>query len=193
MLFVVVALGGVWAVSAGGVSPAVATAQAPWLGLVANNEYPHNSVGSFDPVSASFGSDIDVGGDNTWVGVSPDGTRAYANDVYVTHALKVVDLASKSVVDTSQTTSGSQLYGAMAPDGSMAYLSGADNVVPIDLTTSPPTVEAAIAVANASVIAITPDGTTAYVGSGILIRIGGILRRRVRHVQRPPALEHRIG
>ena len=35
--------------------------------------------------------------------------------------------------------------------------------------------------------------STAYVGSGILIRIGGILRRRVRHVQRPPALEHRIG
>lgn len=32
-----------------------------------------------------------------------------------------------------------------------------------------------------------------YVASGIIIRIGGIIRRRVRHVPPPPALEHRIG
>jgi CDP-diacylglycerol--serine O-phosphatidyltransferase len=32
-----------------------------------------------------------------------------------------------------------------------------------------------------------------YVASGILIRLGGIIRRRVRHAPPPPALEHRIG
>src|SRR5438445_11882513 len=32
-----------------------------------------------------------------------------------------------------------------------------------------------------------------YVASGIVIRIGGIIRRRFRHVPPPPALEHRIG
>jgi CDP-diacylglycerol---serine O-phosphatidyltransferase len=34
---------------------------------------------------------------------------------------------------------------------------------------------------------------TAYVGSGIVIRIGGILRRRLRHAPPPPHPEHQIG
>jgi CDP-diacylglycerol---serine O-phosphatidyltransferase len=33
----------------------------------------------------------------------------------------------------------------------------------------------------------------AYVGSGIVIRIGGIIRRRLRHSTRPPAPEHQVG
>jgi CDP-diacylglycerol---serine O-phosphatidyltransferase len=32
-----------------------------------------------------------------------------------------------------------------------------------------------------------------YVASGIIIRIGGIVRRRLRHVPRPPAPEHQVG
>jgi len=34
---------------------------------------------------------------------------------------------------------------------------------------------------------------TSYVASGILIRIGGIVRRRLRHSPHPPAPEHQIG
>jgi CDP-diacylglycerol---serine O-phosphatidyltransferase len=34
---------------------------------------------------------------------------------------------------------------------------------------------------------------TCYVGSGIVIRLGGIVRRRLRHTPRPPAPEHQIG
>jgi len=34
---------------------------------------------------------------------------------------------------------------------------------------------------------------TMYVGSGIVIRIGGIVRRRLRHSPHPPAPEHQIG
>jgi CDP-diacylglycerol---serine O-phosphatidyltransferase len=33
----------------------------------------------------------------------------------------------------------------------------------------------------------------AYVGSGIVIRIGGIIRRKLRHAPRPPAPEHQVG
>jgi CDP-diacylglycerol--serine O-phosphatidyltransferase len=33
----------------------------------------------------------------------------------------------------------------------------------------------------------------AYVGSGIVIRLGGILRRRLRHTPPPPAPEHQLG
>jgi hypothetical protein len=33
----------------------------------------------------------------------------------------------------------------------------------------------------------------AYVGSGIVIRIGGIVRRRLRHGAHPNAPEHQIG
>jgi CDP-diacylglycerol--serine O-phosphatidyltransferase len=32
-----------------------------------------------------------------------------------------------------------------------------------------------------------------YVASGILIRIGGIVRRRLKHTQAPPAAEHQVG
>jgi len=35
--------------------------------------------------------------------------------------------------------------------------------------------------------------STAYVSSGILIRIGGILRRRLRHLPPPAAPEHQVG
>jgi CDP-diacylglycerol--serine O-phosphatidyltransferase len=35
--------------------------------------------------------------------------------------------------------------------------------------------------------------STAYVGSGIAIRIGGAIRRRLRHVQPPSAPEHQVG
>src|SRR5689334_19106780 len=34
---------------------------------------------------------------------------------------------------------------------------------------------------------------TCYVGSGIVIRLGGIIRRRMRHTPPPPAPEHQIG
>jgi CDP-diacylglycerol---serine O-phosphatidyltransferase len=34
---------------------------------------------------------------------------------------------------------------------------------------------------------------TSYVGSGIVIRLGGILRRRLRHPGPPPAPEHQLG
>ncbi|HXB66974.1 MAG TPA: CDP-diacylglycerol--serine O-phosphatidyltransferase [Candidatus Acidoferrales bacterium] len=35
--------------------------------------------------------------------------------------------------------------------------------------------------------------STAYVGSGIAIRIGGIIRRRFKRLPPPPALEHHVG
>jgi CDP-diacylglycerol--serine O-phosphatidyltransferase len=35
--------------------------------------------------------------------------------------------------------------------------------------------------------------SSAYVASGIVIRIGGIVRRRLRHAPPPPAPEHQIG
>jgi len=40
---------------------------------------------------------------------------------------------------------------------------------------------------------VLPLMAAAYVGSGIAIRLGGILRRRLRHAPPPPAPEHQVG
>jgi PKD repeat protein len=154
----------------GSAAPGTARAAAtpPWLGLVANNQSPRNAVATFDPVAGTRGGDIAVSGDNTWVGVSPDAAKAYASLVYPPgeHSLKVIDIASRAVVDRSGATGGNVFWGAVTPDGRTAYLSGSDHVVPIDLTAGPPAVEPAIPLAGAAQLALTPDGRTAWVVSG---------------------------
>ncbi len=40
---------------------------------------------------------------------------------------------------------------------------------------------------------VLPALAVAYVGSGIVIRVGGIVRRRLRHAPHPAAQEHQIG
>lgn len=142
-----------------------AAAASPWTGLVANNQYPNDSVTTFDPVTKTTGPNINVGGDTTWVGPSPDGTKAYASTVYPSAALNVIDLATGSVV-SSVSIPGSLYYGAVSPDGTHVYLAGGGTVLPIDVTTSPPTVGSAISVPNTGEVAFSPDGKTAWVATG---------------------------
>src|SRR4051794_8965533 len=66
----------------GGEGLASAAPPPPWLGLVANNESPFDSVRLFDPVALQATANVGVGGDNVWVGVAPDGSAAYAQVVY---------------------------------------------------------------------------------------------------------------
>jgi hypothetical protein len=144
------------------VAPAQAVAAPRWTGLVANNVEPFDSISTFDAGTASFGENIHDGADNTWVGVSPDGTKAYASLVHLFTGLRVIDLSSKTVVDSASTAIAT-FWGAIAPDGKTAYLAGSDKIVPIDLTTSPPTVKTAIPLTGGALVAISPDGGTLYV------------------------------
>jgi YVTN family beta-propeller protein len=142
--------------------PAAASA---WTGLVANNQYPNDSVTTFDPVAKTTGQNINVGGDTTWVGPSPDGTKAYASTVYPSAALNVIDLASNSVT-SSVSIPGSLYYGAVSPDGRHVYLAGGGTVLPIDVSSSPPVRGTAISVPNTGEVAFSPDGQTAWVATG---------------------------
>jgi hypothetical protein len=154
------------------VLPAVATAStASWLGLVANNQYPTNAVGTFDPIAGVAGSPIPVSGDNVWVGPSPDGTRAYALVVYPpgNAGLQVIDLASRSVIAGASANGDphNASWGAISPDGRLAYLTGNNGVMPVDLTTTPVKFGTQIPVPIGSMVAFTPDGKTAYVSSDV--------------------------
>lgn len=160
-----IALLGVLAIGALASAPALADAP-PWTGLVANNESPFDNVGTFDPVAPSFTQNIGVGGDNVWVGPSPDGTRAYALVVYPSPALHVIDLTTDSDVEHATLPNGNLFFGAVSPDGTHAYLAGGGQVVPVDLTKDPPVVGDTIAVQNAALIALSPDGKTAWVTAG---------------------------
>ena len=149
-------------------APSPAVAAPPPLGLAANNQFPFSSVRLFDPLASQPIGNVGVGGDNTWVGVAPDGDAAYAQVVYPSASFWRLDLtATGGPAAVDHVTSGGGLqYGALTPDGTTAYLSGGGSVTPVDLTGAAPSVGTPIALPNAGYLALTPDGGTAFVGVG---------------------------
>src|SRR3954453_1964336 len=157
----------VCALSLGGAARAADPAPPAWIGLVANNQYPFDNTGTFDAQGNTFTGNIGVGGDNTWVGVTPDGTRGLVSVIFPAAKLAVIDPSAGTALDPATgTMPADHDWGAVSPDGTLAYLSGNNSVVPVDLTASPPQIKDPIAVTGAGTIAFLPDGSKAYVTNG---------------------------
>jgi DNA-binding beta-propeller fold protein YncE len=147
---------------------------ASWQALVVNDSSNSDSVTQIDTASALPSATVPAGELPLGIAITPDARTAY-----------VVDVESEELTPLNLTTGApmaeapidladgvalghrrSPNYIAISPDGAKAYISDPSNdqVVPVNLTTTPATVEAAIDVgSNPEGIAFSPDGTTAYV------------------------------
>ena len=113
---------------------------------------------------------IPVGVFPTRVSVTPDGTRCYVANEY-SGSVSVIDNASRTVIATVDVGGNQAVVTAVVvnPNGLHAYAitgrmdSPAATLFVIDTTSN--TVTATVAVGNAPLdVAITPDGSRAYVG-----------------------------
>ena len=110
---------------------------------------------------------ITVGDSAVSIAIAPDGSRAYVTNA-VSEDISVIDLATDEVVATISDLS-IPVYVAVNPTGDRLYVANSvtnGRVEVIDLNTL--TVIATVPVggsAGASAIAVTPDGTRAYIGT----------------------------
>ncbi|MDI1289113.1 MAG: YncE family protein, partial [bacterium] len=117
---------------------------------------------------------INVGLNPNWIAITNDGSTAYVANKG-SSSLTPIDVATNTA-GAAIDLPGPPIELEIAPDGNLAYvaISGSkpeiDQVMPIDLTTSPPTLGQAIKLTPKSQphwIAFTADGQTAYVvGNG---------------------------
>lgn len=173
----------------GGSSPAttaiayVAHSQSHSLSVI--NLPANKTVASIEIGDSSYGSSTTTPSYPTGVAVTPDGTRAYVTDA-VTY-VRAVDTASNSVIATIAAGSNPEAI-AITPDGKSAYVTTIICSVPGCPSNPPPqasvvvidiasnSVKATITIGNLptvqtpgallSGIAISPDGTRAYVSNG---------------------------
>ncbi len=117
---------------------------------------------------------ITVGLNPNWIAITNDGSTAYVANKG-SSSITPIDVASNTAGPAIDLP-GPPIELEIAPDGTLAYVAIAgskpevDEVVPVDLTTSPATLRPAIKLAPKSQphwIAFTSDGQTAYVvGNG---------------------------
>ena len=117
---------------------------------------------------------IKVGLNPNWIAITNDGSSAYVANKG-SNSLTAIDVASNTAGAPIELP-GPPIEMEIAPDGKLAYVAIAgskpevDEVVPVDLTTSPATLGPAIKLVAKSQphwIAFTSDGQTAYVvGNG---------------------------
>ncbi len=146
-----------------------------WQALVVNDLSTSDSVSQIDTSTNVADDTVGVGELPLGIAITPDARTAYVVDVG-SDQLTPVDLSSG--VPIAQTPisladppardnhTRSPNYLAISPEGSKAYVSDPSNdqIVPVNLTTNPATVEPPIDVAaNPEGIAFSPDGSTAYV------------------------------
>jgi YVTN family beta-propeller protein len=145
---------------------------ASWQALVTDASFASTSATPIDLGTNVAGSPIATGGPaGLGVAISPDARTAYvvnAAQSGLTGQITPIDLTSSPpVAEASIDIPNSPgNFIAIAPDGRKAYVTDpADGkVFPIDLTTTPATVGAPIAVGgNPEGVAFSPDGSRAYV------------------------------
>lgn len=120
---------------------------------------------AIDPIDLATGlpeAPIPVGSLPGEIAISPDGGFAYVSDNY-DDTLSRVDLGTDSVVATIPLSSAGDI--AFAPDGETAYVKVMDHLVQPVRTSDDALLEPIDVLNLISQIAITPDGTIAYVSS----------------------------
>ena len=152
---------------------AVPAVGASWHALVVNDRSDSDSVTQVDTSSNETSSPVPAGSLPLGIAISPDARTAYVVDVESDELTPMnltgtVPVAEAPIDLTDGLTVGrrSPNYIAISPDGDKAYISDPSNnqVVPVNLSTNPATVEAAIDVgSNPEGIAFSPDGSAAYV------------------------------
>ncbi len=146
-----------------------------WQALIVNDLSTSDSVSQIDTSTNVVDETVGAGELPLGIAIAPDASTAYVVDVG-SDQLTPIDLSSGTPIARAPVSladppardnnTRSPNYIAISPDGSKAYISDPSNdqVVPVNLTTTPATVEPAIDVAaNPEGIAFSPDGSTAYV------------------------------
>jgi DNA-binding beta-propeller fold protein YncE len=157
---------------------AVGAAQAQarsWQAIVVNDLSTSDSVSQIDTSTNVADETVGAGELPLGIAIAPDARTAYVVDVG-SDEITPIDLSSGTPIAQApisladpparDNNTRSPNYIAISPDGSKAYISDPSNdqIVPVNLTTTPATVEPAIDVAaNPEGIAFSPDGQTAYV------------------------------
>jgi YVTN family beta-propeller protein len=131
------------------------------------SDFDANTVTPIDVATNRTGTPIPVGTQPAQLAITPDGSTAYVADAGA-GTVTPIDLATDTVGTPIAVVSGPAwelLFGmAMSPDGTTVYAlsPSAGTVIPIDTATN--TVGTPIPVPiDPSGIAITPDGSTAYI------------------------------
>ena len=138
-----------------------ARAQAQTHAYVANANA--NVVTVIDTAANTVVGTIPVGSAPAHVALSKDGARAYVTNTG-SNTVSVIDTATRAVIGTIDV--GDQPSSiAVTPAGDLVYVLGAAGVVEAIDTTSN-LIIASVPVGGTGRIAITPDGTRAYVAAG---------------------------
>jgi DNA-binding beta-propeller fold protein YncE len=159
-------------VLAAGVLLASSAYAADWEALVTDASSMSSSATPIDLGTDQAGPAVATGGAGGFgVAVSPDGRTAYVVNAFesgATGQITPIDLTTDppTPLATINIPSSPGNFIAISPDGRLAYMTDPSDgkVFPIDLATTPATVESAIVVGgNPEGIAFAPDGATAYV------------------------------
>jgi YVTN family beta-propeller protein len=149
----------------GTVALGVPTAMTPsHQGYVATELLTTGGVTPFSTTSDGVSQTVKTGKNPGAVAITPDGTKLYvANEG--SNTLSVVASATNTVVTTVTLSSTPQSI-AITPDGSTVYVSMSNgDLLPVPTQTNTP--GRPISVGAAGPLALTPDGSMAYIGDDI--------------------------
>ena len=145
--------------STGGVTAALASPPAPRLAVLTIPV--GGTVVLIDADALQVMTQIAVGTDPDGVAISPDGSVAYVANSGSAN-VSVVDLATYAVSSIPLGVAPRRV--AFTPDGTAVYVTSALNVIVIDPTTRTPVATIPFTTSSqALAIAVTPDGSRAYV------------------------------
>ena len=122
-----------------------------------------NTVAVIDTATGTLVRTVPVGTGPTRVAMTRDGIRAYVTNA-LSDSISVIETGSDTVIATI-AVGDEPSYLAVTPDGGSLYVMTAGGAVQVVDTTSH-AVTATIPVGGSGDIAITPDGTRAYVAAG---------------------------
>jgi YVTN family beta-propeller protein len=124
-----------------------------------------NVVSVVDTATDSVIGTVAVGARPARVALTSDGQRAYVTNGD-SDSVSAIDTNSDAVVATIPVGDGPS-YLAATPDGTSLYVMTASGVIDV-VDTASKAVVASIPVGGTGAIAITPDGTRAYVAAGLV-------------------------